>query len=163
MTDKRLPKSSEKHRRALRRYNHSDLGKATRKAWTLTDKGKESIARANAKYVETGKRADWLASPKGKSYTEHVNSEEEEKRRRKVNAGVASFIIENREKQGLTVSQFAEKIMVIPELVRHWENGRAIPTYEKWILISEVFGVKYRRDILPLLEEARRKSEKSLL
>lgn len=52
--------------------------------------------------------------------------------------------------------------MVIPELVGQWESGQSIPAYEKWVLISEVFGVKYRRDILPLVEEARRKSKESL-
>lgn len=153
--------ATEKHKRAVRRYNHSELGKATRKAWLMSDEGKESIAKANHKYVVSGKRAEWLETPKGKAYVEHSQSEEEKQRRREVNAGVAEFIKTNREKQGLTRSQFAEKIMVIPALVRQWENGRAIPVYEKWVLISEVFGVKYRKVILPLVEEARRKSEES--
>lgn len=157
------PKEREKnYKLALRRYNHSELGKKTREKWLETEEGKKSVANANKKYVASGGLAKWLKTDKGRAYVAHVSSDEEKKRRKQVNFGVSEFIRDNRLLKGLTQAELASTIMVSTSLVTNWEQGRALPPYEKCLLMSEIFGVKYKNTFAPLLKEARRKSEESL-
>ena len=54
-----------------------------------------------------------------------------------------------REKAGLTVEEFAEKLSVKPITVYGWEQGRSAPHVGSFPAIAEVFKIKRPRDILP--------------
>lgn len=166
--EKTLPKKlpikerREKNKLAIRRYNHSELGEETRKKWLMTEKGKESIAKANSNYYIKGGRAKWLKTKKGKAYTKRKESNAERERRAQANYDVSEFIKTNRKAKGLTRKELADKLMVTLSLVQRWEDGQTLPVYEKCLLMSELFEVKYRKTLAPLIEEARKRSEESL-
>lgn len=146
----------------VRRYNQSELGKKTRSEWLKTDKGKTSVAKANKKYVLSGGLSKWLKTEKGQSYKAHVVSVAESERRFEVNRKVAEFIKTNRLKKGLTQTELGEQVNISQSVVHSWEIGRSIPTYETSLLLSEIFGIKYRKGLEPLIKEAKKKSKKSL-
>lgn len=155
----------ERYKLIKKNYAQSEVGKERRKEWLQSEKGKEAVAKANRNYIASGKRTEWLQSENGKAYIAHVTSTEEEERRKRVNYGVADYIKSKRLENGFTRNELSQKIGVTLALVQKWENGRSLPTFEKLYPLAEAFGMKFkdfRKEIEPLIKEARRKSEESL-
>ena len=61
----------------------------------------------------------------------------------------ARRLVELREKAGLTVEEAAEQIGVSWATVYDWERGRIIPSVPKFPKISEVYNLKWVKDLLP--------------
>lgn len=162
MSEEKQLDKKERYKLMKIAYANSEVGKENRKKWSETEKGKKAIAKANKRYVQSGKRQAWLETKNGIAYTVRVNSQEEENRRKSVNFKVSELIKTKRLENGLTQEELAKKVMVSTSLVQVWERGRALPVFEKCYPLSEALGIKFNRDLKPLIDEARKKSEESL-
>ena len=61
----------------------------------------------------------------------------------------ARRLVELREKAGLTVEEAAEQIGVCAAAIYDWEKGRRRPDIKKFPKISEVYNLKWVKDLLP--------------
>lgn len=54
---------------------------------------------------------------------------------------IGAMIKQNREAQGLTQTDLAEKLFISRQAVSKWENGKAMPSIDNIILISDLLDV----------------------